>query len=155
MKQKFGALMTIMLVIGLMTACDMKKMNPNPNQVLQVMVNLTEKKPKNQNEVEIYSDRVLAKSHQGSANEFEMTLNQGDCLLIETEVKYPITIVMKDKSTSEVVYQEHKYSHDNQVIVDAVLQDGTYEVVIDFNELEVFTYHVYLLTEKELENINK
>jgi len=61
------------------------------------------------------------------------------------ETEYPITVMLKDNSTEEYVYNDTQTPKENSILLDAVHKDGKYELMVDFNEIEVFNFNVFIV----------
>ena len=74
-----------------------------------------------------------------------INLKEGQSLRIETETDYPITIMLKDNSSEEYLFNKTSVPIDNSILVDAVKKDGQYELMVDFNEIDEFIFKVYIV----------
>lgn len=74
-----------------------------------------------------------------------INLKEGQSLRIETKTDDPITVMLKDNSNEEYVFNKTSRPVDNTILVDAVKKDGQYELMLDFNEVDEFTFKVYIV----------
>ena len=66
-------------------------------------------------------------------------------LKIKTKTDYPITVMLKDNSNEEYLFNKTSKPVDGAILVDAVKKDGQYELMVDFNEIDEFTFSVYIV----------
>ena len=67
---------------------------------------------------------------------------------IETKTYYPITVMLKDNSNEEYLFNKTSTPVDSSILVDEVKKDGQYELMVDFNEIDEFTFKVYIVNKK-------
>jgi len=53
--------------------------------------------------------------------------------------------MLKDNSTGEYIYDKTQIPKDNSILLNGVDKDGNYELMLDFNEIEVFNFQVYIV----------
>ena len=52
---------------------------------------------------------------------------------------------VKDNSNEEYLFNKTSKPVDGAILVDAVKKDGQYELMVDFNEIDEFTFSVYIV----------
>ena len=106
----------------------------------------SEKEPDNpdKNGVNFMGDVTNGALHAMSKTATNIKLNEGQSLRIETETKYPITVMLKDNSNEQYVFNKTLIPVDGAILVDAVQKKGEYELMVDFNEIDEFKYQVYI-----------
>ena len=77
-----------------------------------------------------------------------INLKEGQSLRIETKTYYPITVMLKDNSNEEYLFNKTSTPVDSSILVDEVKKDGQYELMVDFNEIDEFTFKVYIVNKK-------
>ena len=83
-----------------------------------------------------------------SKKSVNIKLKKGQSLRVETETNYPITVMLKDNSNEEYLYNKTSTPVDGKILVDAVEKDGEYELMLDFNEVDEFSFEVYIVNSK-------
>ncbi len=56
--------------------------------------------------------------------------------------------MLKDNSNEEYIFNKTSSQVDNAILLDAVKKDGQYELMVDFNEIDEFTFKVYIVNSK-------
>lgn len=77
-----------------------------------------------------------------------INLREGQSLKIETNSDYPITVMLKDNSNEEYVFNKTLSPVNSDILVDQVNKDGQYELMVDFNEIDEFTFKVFIVDKK-------
>ena len=105
------------------------------------------KEPANpdKNSASFMGDITMGSKDYMSKKAVNINLKQGQSLRIETEVDYPITVMLKDNSNEEYMFNKTSAPVDSAILVDAVEKDGQYELMVDFNEVDEFTFKVYIV----------
>ena len=105
------------------------------------------KEPANpdKNSASFMGDITMGSKDYMSKKAVNINLKQGQSLRIETEVDYPITVMLKDNSNEEYIFNKTSAPVDSDILVDAVKKDGQYELMVDFNEIDEFTFKVYIV----------
>ena len=108
------------------------------------------KEPANpdKNSASFMGDITMGSKDYMSKKAVNINLKQGQSLRIETEVDYPITVMLKDNSNEEYIFNKTSAPVDSDILVDAVEKDGQYELMVDFNEVDEFTFKVYIVNQK-------
>lgn len=108
------------------------------------------KEPANpdKNSASFMGDITMGSKDYMSKKAVNINLKQGQSLRIETEVDYPITVMLKDNSNEEYMFNKTSAPVDSAILVDAVEKDGQYELMVDFNEVDEFTFKVYIVNQK-------
>jgi hypothetical protein len=154
MKLITKAIIIATLVLGL-TGCSIQDVDSDKNssevvykvqqetKIIKVGVNLNEPGKMGENYTKFLNELAKGGLSAGAKNSFNIDLKEGQCLKIQTDTKYPITVMLKDNSTGEYVYNNTSIPEDNLIITDLVSKEGQYELMIDFNETEVFNFQVF------------
>ena len=105
------------------------------------------KEPSNpdKNSASFMGDITMGSKDYMSKKAVNINLKQGQSLRIETKVDYPITVMLKDNSNEEYIFNKTSAPVDSTILVDAVEKDGQYELMVDFNEVDEFTFKVYIV----------
>ena len=108
------------------------------------------KEPANpdKNSASFMGDITMGSKDYMSKKAVNINLKQGQSLRIETKVDYPITVMLKDNSNEEYLFNKTSAPVDSAILVDAVEKDGQYELMVDFNEVDEFTFKVYIVNQK-------
>ncbi|MEG0614056.1 MAG: hypothetical protein RR486_16290 [Clostridium sp.] len=77
-----------------------------------------------------------------------INLREGQSLKIETNIDYPITVMLKDNSNEEYIFNKTLSPVNSNILVDEVKKDGQYELMVDFNEIDEFTFKVFIVDKK-------
>ena len=77
-----------------------------------------------------------------------INLREGQSLKIETKIDYPITVMLKDNSNEEYIFNKTLSPVNSEILVDEVKKDGQYELMVDFNEIDEFTFKVFIVDKK-------
>ena len=106
------------------------------------------KEPANpdKNSASFMGDITMGSKDYMSKKAVNINLKQGQSLRIETEVDYPITVMLKDNSNEEYLFNKTSAPVENAILLDAVEKDGQYELIVDFNEVDEFTFKVYIVS---------
>ena len=56
--------------------------------------------------------------------------------------------MLKDNSNEEYLFNKTSTPVDSSILVDEVKKDGQYELMVDFNEIDEFTFKVYIVNKK-------
>ena len=116
-------------------------------QILEVKVDLKQQDKQGANSTYYMREEAKAGLNAGSKKTFNIDLKKGQSLRIDTETEYPITVMLKDNSTEEYVYNDTKIPQENSILINAVAKDGKYELMVDFNEIEVFNFNIFIVSE--------
>ena len=105
------------------------------------------KEPANpdKNSASFMGDITMGSKDYMSKKAVNINLKQGQSLRIETNIDYPITVMLKDNSNEEYIFNKTSAPVDSDILVDAVEKDGQYELMVDFNEVDEFTFKVYIV----------
>lgn len=114
-------------------------------QILQVNANLKDLSKKGENSISFLQEEAKGCLGSGSKKAFNIDLKKGQSLKINTETEYPITIMLKDNSTEKYIYNKTQIPKNNYILLNDVDKDGNYELMLDFNEVEVFNFKVYIV----------
>ncbi|MBS5952322.1 MAG: hypothetical protein KIB53_00785 [Paraclostridium bifermentans] len=114
-------------------------------QILEVNANLKDQSKKRSNSISFLQEEAQGGFDSGSKKTFNIDLKKGQYLKINTQTEYPITIMLKDNSTGEYIYNKTQIPKDNSILLNGVDKDGNYELMLDFNEIEVFNFQVYIV----------
>lgn len=114
-------------------------------QILQVNANLKDRSKKGENSISFLQEEAKGGLDSGSKKAFNIDLKKGQSLKINTETEYPITIMLKDNSTEKYIYNKTQIPKNNYILLNDVDKDGNYELMLDFNEVEVFNFKVYIV----------
>jgi hypothetical protein len=156
MKLITTAIVILTLILGV-TGCSTKEISSdktpkkvenkvqNETQVLEVKVNLKEPGKKGTNFTYYKSELAKGGLSAGAKNAFNIDLKEGQLLKIKTDTEYPITVMLKDNSTGDYVYNNTSTPKDNIILTDSVSKEGNYELMVDFNETEIFNFNVYIV----------
>lgn len=108
------------------------------------------KEPNNpdKNSANFMGDITMGSKDYMSKKAVNINLREGQLLKIETETNYPITVMLKDNSNEEYIFNKTSAPVDDAILVDAVKKDGQYELMVDFNEVDEFTFKVYIVNKK-------
>lgn len=79
-----------------------------------------------------------------SKKSVNINLREGQSLKIETNIDYPITVMLKDNSNEEYIFNKTLVPVEGNILLDSVKKDGQYELTIDFNEIDEFKFKVYI-----------
>ena len=74
-----------------------------------------------------------------------INLKKGQSLRIETKVDKPITIMLKDNSNENYLFNKTLVPINNTILIDKIEKDGQYELMADFNNIDEFKFKVYLV----------
>ena len=105
------------------------------------------KEPSNpeKNSVSFMGDLTMGSIDSMSKKAVGIILKEGQALRIETEIVYPITVMLKDNSNEEYIFNKTSTPVEGAILVDAVEKDGEYELMVDFNEIDEFVFKVYIV----------
>ena len=115
-------------------------------QVLEVKVDLKQQDKKDSNTTSYLQEEVKGGLDVGTKRTFNIDLKKRESLRIDTPIEYPITVMLKDNSTGEYVYNNTQTPKENSIFIDSVNNDGNYELMVDFNEIETFNFSVYIVS---------
>ena len=76
-----------------------------------------------------------------------INLKKGQSLRVETNTDYPITVMLKDNSNEQYLFNKTLKPVEGAILIDAVKKDGQYELMVDFNEIDEFTFKVYVVNQ--------
>jgi hypothetical protein len=116
-------------------------------KILKVGINLKEPGKIGGNYTKFLNELVKGGISAGAKNSFNIDLKEGQCLKIETDTKCPITVMLKDNSSGNYVYTSTSIPEENLITTDLVSQEGQYELMVDFNETEVFNFQVFIINQ--------
>ena len=110
----------------------------------------SEKEPDNpdKNSASFKGDITMGSKDYMSKKAVNINLKKGQSLRIETKTDYPITVMLKDNSNEEYLFNKTSIPVDSSILVDEVKKDGQYELMVDFNEIDEFTFKVYIVNKK-------
>ena len=108
------------------------------------------KEPDNpdKNSASFMGDVTMGSNNNMSKKAININLKEGQSLKIETNTEYPITVMLKDNSNEEYIFNKTSKPVDSTILVDSVKKDGQYELMLDFNEINEFTFKVYIVNQK-------
>ena len=108
------------------------------------------KEPDNpdKNSASFMGDITMGSKDYMSKKAVNINLKEGQSLRIETKIDYPITVMLKDNSNEEYLFNKTSTPVDSSILVDEVKKDGQYELMVDFNEIDEFTFKVYIVNKK-------
>ena len=108
------------------------------------------KEPDNpdKNSASFKGDITMGSKDYMSKKAVNINLKEGQSLRIETKTYYPITVMLKDNSNEEYLFNKTSIPVDSSILVDEVKKDGQYELMVDFNEIDEFTFKVYIVNKK-------
>ena len=108
------------------------------------------KEPDNpdKNSASFMGDITMGSKDYMSKKAVNINLKEGQSLRIETMTYYPITVMLKDNSNEEYLFNKTSTPVDSSILVDEVKKDGQYELMVDFNEIDEFTFKVYIVNKK-------
>lgn len=124
---------------------DISVSNKKETKILGVKVNLKVPNKKGANRIYFMQEEAKGKLSNGAKNAFDIDLKKGQSLKISTEAEYPITVALKNNSTEEYIYNKTEKPKDNSIFINPVDEDGKYELMVDFNEIEVFQFNVFII----------
>lgn len=107
----------------------------------------SEKEP-DKNSVSFIGDVTMGGKDNMSKKAVNINLKEGQSLRIETKTDYPITVMLKDNSNEECLFNKTSAPVNSSILVDEVKKDGQYELMVDFNEVDEFTFKVYIVNQK-------
>lgn len=119
--------------------------NEKETKILGVKVNLKVPNKKGANRIYFMQEEAKGKLSNGAKNTFDIDLKKGQALKISTETESPITVALKNNSNEEYVYNKTEKPKDNSILINPVDEDGKYELMVDFNEIEVFQFNVFII----------
>ena len=99
------------------------------------------------NSASFMGDVTMGSKDNMSKKAVNINLKEGQSLRIETKTDYPITVMLKDNSNEEYLFNKTSVPVDNCILVDEVKKDGQYELMVDFNEIDEFTFKVYIVNQ--------
>ena len=100
------------------------------------------------NSASFIGDITMGSKDYMSKKAVNINLKQGQSLRIETNIDYPITVMLKDNSNEEYIFNKTSAPVDSAILVDEVEKDGQYELMVDFNEVDEFKFKVYIVNKK-------
>lgn len=108
------------------------------------------KEPDNpdKNSSNFMGDVTMGSTDNMSKKSVNINLRKGQSLRIETKTDKPITVMLKDNSNEEYIFNKTSQPVNSAILVDAVKKDGQYELMVDFNEVDEFTFKVYIVNQK-------
>ena len=108
------------------------------------------KEPDNpdKNSASFMGDITMGSKDYMSKKAVNINLKEGQSLRIETKTYYPITVMLKDNSNEEYLFNKTSTPVDSSILVDEVKKDRQYELMVDFNEIDEFTFKVYIVNKK-------
>lgn len=108
------------------------------------------KEPDNpvKNSVSFKGDITMGSKNNMSKKAVNINLKKGQSLRVETKTDYPITVMLKDNSNEQYLFNKTLKPVEGAILIDAVKKDGQYELMIDFNEIDEFTFKVYVVNQK-------
>ena len=161
MKKKSILTLFIMMLVFVLTGCnnDNKKIlnDTTLNDYADVDGDLeivkwsySAKEPDNpvKNSVSFKGDITMGSKNNMSKKAVNINLKKGQSLRVETKTDYPITVMLKDNSNEQYLFNKTLKPVEGVILVDAVKKDGQYELMVDFNEIDEFTFKVYVVNQK-------
>ena len=108
------------------------------------------KEPDNpvKNSVSFKGDITMGSKNNMSKKAVNINLKKGQSLRVETKTDYPITVMLKDNSNEQYLFNKTLKPVEGAILIDAVKKDGQYELMVDFNEIDEFTFKVYVVNQK-------
>ena len=160
MKKKSILTLFIMMLVFVLTGCnnDNKKIlnDTTLNDYAKVDGDLeivkwsySAKEPNNpvKNSVSFKGDITMGSKNNMSKKAVNINLKKGQSLRVETKTDYPITVMLKDNSNEQYLFNKTLKPVEGAILVDAVKKDGQYELMVDFNEIDEFTFKVYIVNQ--------
>ena len=148
-KKLISTLLVIILAFALpgcskdIDSNDSSKVNVEDFKIIEW--SYSEKYP-DKNSANFVGDVTMGSKDHMTQKAININLKEGQSLRIETETDYPITVMLKDNSNEDYLFNKTSTPVDNQIFVDAVKKDGQYELMVDFNEVDEFTFNVYIVS---------
>ena len=107
------------------------------------------KEPDNpvKNSVSFKGDITMGSKNNMSKKAVNINLKKGQSLRVETKTDYPITVMLKDNSNEQYLFNKTLKPVEGAILIDAVKKDGQYELMVDFNEIDEFTFKVYVVNQ--------
>ena len=160
MKKKSILTLFIMMLVFVLTGCnnDNKKILNDTilNDYAKVDGDLeivkwsySAKEPDNpvKNSVSFKGDITMGSKNNMSKKAVNINLKKGQSLRVETKTDYPITVMLKDNSNEQYLFNKTLKPVEGAILIDAVKKDGQYELMVDFNEIDEFTFKVYVVNQ--------
>ena len=161
MKKKLISILSIMILVFGLAGCSKDKETINETisnnyadideEDLEIVEwSYSAKEPNNpdKNSASFIGDITMGSKDYMSKKAVNINLREGQGLKIETKINYPITVMLKDNSNEEYLFNKTSAPVDDAILVDAVKKDGEYELMVDFNEIDEFTFKVYIVNKK-------
>ncbi len=127
---------------------DYAEVNGEDLEIVKWSYNAKEPDNSDKNSASFVGDVTMGSKDYMSKKAVNINLKEGQSLKIETKTDYPITVMLKDNSNEEYIFNKTSSPVDNAILVDAVKKDGQYELMVDFNEVDEFTFKVYIVNQK-------
>lgn len=105
-------------------------------------------KEPDKNSASFMGDVTMGSKDNMSKKAVNINLKEGQSLRIETKADYPITVMLKDNSNEEYLFNKTSAPVNSSILVDEVKKDGQYELMVDFNKVNEFTFKVYIVNQK-------
>ena len=161
MKKKLISILSIMILVFGLAGCSEDKETINDTisnnyfdidgEDLEIVEwSHSAKEPNNpeKNRASFIGDITMGSKDYMSKKAVNINLREGQGLKIETKINYPITVMLKDNSNEEYLFNKTSAPVDDAILVDAVKKDGEYELMVDFNEVDEFKFKVYIVNKK-------
>ena len=159
MKKKLISILSIMILVFGLVGCnkedkevindtisnDYADIDGEDLEIVKWSYSAKEPAKPDKNSASFMGDITMGSKDYMSKKAVNINLKQGQSLRIETKVDYPITVMLKDNSNEEYMFNKTSAPVDSAILVDAVEKDGQYELMVDFNEVDEFTFKVYIV----------
>lgn len=124
-------------------------LNVEDVEIVKWSYSVSEPSNKDKNGANFMGDVTMGSKSNMAKKAVNINLREGQSLRIETETEYPITVMLKDNSNEEYLFNKTSEPVENNIFVDEVKKDGQYELMVDFNEIDEFTFKVYIVKQKQ------
>lgn len=127
---------------------DYAQVNDEDLEIVKWSYSAKEPANSDKNSASFMGDVTMGSKDNMSKKAVNINLKEGQSLRIETETDYPITVMLKDNSNEDYLFNQTSAPVDGAILVDAVEKDGQYELMVDFNEIDEFIFKVYIVNQK-------
>ena len=103
---------------------------------------------KDKNIAEFMGDVTMGSIDNMSQKSVNINLKKGQSLRIETKTNSPIKVTLKDNSNGDFLFNKTLSPENGNILVDEVEKDGQYELMLDFDSVDEFTFKVYIVGQK-------
>ncbi len=113
-------------------------------QILKVKVDLKNQDKQGANSIISLQEEAKPSLNSASKKAFDINMKKEQALRIDTKTQYPITVMLKDNSIEKYVYNKTQIPKDGSILLGKVNKSGSYELMVDFNEIEAFNFEVFI-----------